>query len=54
MMSEWGHREEMKLLYLLGFQPQIAQSIAQSLLTVVPHLPITTVKKYYSLCHSFF
>jgi len=47
-----GHREEMKLFYLLGFQPQIAQPIAQLLLTVLPCLPITTVKKYYSLCHS--
>jgi hypothetical protein len=38
----------MKLFYLLGFQPQIAQPIAQSLSC----LPTTTVKKYYSLCHS--
>jgi hypothetical protein len=43
-MNEWGHREEMKIFYLQGFQPQITQPIAQSLLTALPCLPTTTLK----------
>jgi hypothetical protein len=40
--DEWV---DMKLFYLLGFQPQIAQLIAQSLPTVLSCLPTTKVKK---------